>query len=117
MKSRCPLTKTVLLLVLALTVISPAYSQNTGTAPQSGTSSQNPSQAATPTPAAPPAVGETQTAPPQADVGNTAPPEAAHSVAWGWLILGFAIGLLVGALAWRRTGVVVREGIRRDRVA
>jgi len=112
MKSKFLFCKLALLLMFVLTV-NPTYSQNTGTSPQSRTTSQGPET----TPAQTPLVGETQTAPPQPGVGNTAPSEASRSVAWGWLILGFAIGLLVGALAWRRSAAIVKKDIRRDRVA
>jgi len=112
MKSKFHFCKVALLLAFVLAANS-AYSQNTGTSPQSPTTSQGTQTS----PAQTPTVGETQTAPPQPGVGNTAPSEAARSVAWGWLILGFAMGLLVGALTWRRRAVVVREDIRRDRAA
>jgi len=115
MKSRFHFLNLFLVFVFLLIPVVAVYSQNTGTSPQSGTSSQtevqNPSQGTT-------TLGETQTAPPQPALGNTAPSAAARSVAWGWLILGFGIGLVVGAVAWRRPAVAeVREDIRRDRIA
>jgi hypothetical protein len=64
-----------------------------------------------------PVTGETQTGVPQAGIGNTAPSPAARQVGWVWLILGFLIGLVVGAVVWRRPGAVVYDDSRRDRIA
>src|SRR3954464_12954282 len=101
------------LLLLLLLPVSAAFSQDRGTSPQQGTSSQNSTgaqrQAQAPTPALEnsgpgqetPAVGATQSAPLQPGIGNTQT-VASRNVPWGWLILGFFIGLLAGALAWRR---------------
>ena len=113
MKSQLLINKVILILLLAFSPIELALSQTTGTSPQSGTSSQVQTQAQTPAPG----VGETQTAPPQPGIGNTAPAEASRGARWGWLILGFFIGLFVGALAWRRPAAVVRREERRDRIA
>jgi ABC-type Fe3+-hydroxamate transport system substrate-binding protein len=112
MKSKFLFCKVALLLVF-MSAVNSAYSQNTGTSSQSSTTSQG----AETSPIAPPLVGETQTATPQPGMENPAPSEARRSVALGWLILGFALGLLVGALAWRRSTAVAREDIRRDRAA
>ena len=120
MKSQFQLPKLLLACLLVIVPIGTTYSQNTGTSSQPGTTSQGQSSVQSPstdTPAVP-TVGETQTSPPQAGFGNPAPNEAARRVAWGWLILGFLIGLVVGALAWRRsTTLARREDIRRDRIA
>jgi hypothetical protein len=127
MKMGFLLPNLIRVLALLLVLIAAAYSQNTGTSPQQGTTSQSPSQAQTPTqptqniqtPSQTPSTlpGETQTAPPQPRFSNTSPSEAARRVGWGWLVLGLGIGLLIGALAWRRTDIVTREDTRRDRVA
>jgi len=135
MKMTFLLPNLIRLLALLLVLITAAYSQNTGTSPQPGTTSQNasPGQTPTQTPAEPTqtpaqgvqapsqtpstAPGETETAPPQAGFGNTSPSEASRSVGWGWLVLGVGIGLWIGALAWRGTDVVTREDTRRDRIA
>lgn len=117
MKLRLGLHNVLLALILVLMPIAAAYSQDTGTSPQSGTSSPSSSQTQPPSQPAPPGAGETETQAPQAGVGNTAPSEAPHRVAWGWLILGFVIGALVGAFTWMRAGLIVRENTRRDRAA
>jgi hypothetical protein len=131
MKMGFLLPNLIRVLALLLVLIAAAYSQNTGTSPQRGTTSQSPSQAQTPTqptqtptqsiqtPSQTPSTlpGETQTAPPQPGFGNASPSEAARRVGWGWLVLGLGIGVLIGALAWRRTDIVTREDTRRDRVA
>jgi len=120
MKSPFQLPKLLLTCLLAMVPIGVTYSQNTGTSSQPGTTSQSQSSAQTQSTGTPvvPTVGETQTALPQPGTSNQAPNEAARRGAWGWLILGFAIGLLVGTLAWRRsTTLAVREDIRRDRIA
>ncbi|HLH30842.1 MAG TPA: hypothetical protein VKY31_06535, partial [Terriglobia bacterium] len=100
MRSRLPIYSLVLVLTLAMTPAVFVYGQQTGTSPQPGTSSQqSPSQ---PTPAlqnsspdnenTAPNVGETQSAAPATGVGNTQT-VASRNVGWGWLILGFFIGL------------------------
>jgi len=110
MKSRLHLFNLILALTLAIMPAAAAYSQNTGTSPQSGTSSQSQNGVQSQSEAPGPNVGESQVAPPQTGTGN-AQNVASRSVGWGWLILGFVIGLVVGALAWRRSAAV--EG--RDR--
>jgi len=131
MKMGFLLPNLIRLLALFLVLITAAYSQNTGTSPQEGTTSQSANPAQTPaqatqapaqttqTPKQSPSAlpGETQTAPPQPGLGNTTPSEASHNVGWGWLVLGLGIGLLIGALAWRWPDVGTREDTRRNRAA
>src|SRR5262245_57295954 len=98
MKSPFQLPKLLLAYLLVMVPIGVTYSRNTGTSSQPGTTSQSQSLAQTQSTGTPvvPTVGETQTAPPQPGIGTQAPNEAARRGAWGWLILGFVIGLLVG---------------------
>jgi hypothetical protein len=114
MKAKFCTANLILALLLVTVPVAGAYSQDTGTFPQSETSSRNQPQAQ-PSQVPPPDAGETQIAAPGAGVGNHASLEARRGAAWRWLALGLAIGLLVGALAWRRAAAM--SNIRRDRVA
>ena len=114
MRSRSLLPKLLLGLILTLITIQPVFSQDPGTAAQSGTSSQRTNPQQQPDVNQPPPAGEAQSAPPQVGFGNTTPSPAQRQVGWWWMILGFLIGLVVGALAWRRPPLEER---RRDRVA
>jgi hypothetical protein len=91
-----------------------AYQQNPSTPQNSPGNNSNPNQAVTPGAAPTPTLpGDIQPG-----VGNTAPPVARRHVPWGWLLLGIAMGFVIGVAASpRRPQRGTVEDIRRDRVA
>jgi hypothetical protein len=135
-------TKLLLILLLVLAPVAAAYSQDPGRDSQTpqvqrGTISQPPSP--------PPDQGKldpgiregkqggTQLRPSDSDVqaptraetevapgfGNTTRPVAQRAIGWPWLLLGLAIGFVLGIGFRRPAATVVREDIheRRDRAA
>jgi hypothetical protein len=139
MKSLSLSIKFILILGLALIPLHAAYGQSSGTSPQSGTYSQQPAAPVQPAPAHSgtltqhgqptpqrgtelrPSDGHSDTptvADPRGMTGIN-PPVGPRQARWPWLLIGLAIGLFVGALAWRRPAVrtVVYEEERRDRAA
>jgi hypothetical protein len=116
MKIRISVRNAALALLLALAPAGAAYSQDTGRSSQPGTSSLTQPPPKTPTPSVEnsgPAQGNTvpgvnaNETRPQPDLVDTGRPTKKSS--WTWLILGFFIGLLVGALAWRQPVTVGRD--------
>ena len=107
MKSRFLLSNLIFIWALALGPVNTAYSRSPGTSSHSETTSPSPAQDA---------AGETQLKPAPTDSNNSAPGKTTRRVAWRWLILGFAIGMLVGALAWRRAAAGVHGDTRHRRV-
>ena len=115
MKIRTSVPNAALALFLMLAPAGAAYSQDTGRSSQPGTSSLTQPPPATPAPNAEnsgraqentvPGMNPSQTTPqPDVETGRTT-----KRAAWMWAVLGFFIGLLVGALAWRKPVTVVRD--------
>src|SRR5215831_19113202 len=109
MKIRTSVPNAALALLLMLAPAGAAFSQDAGRSSQPGTSSLTQPQPTTPAPNAQnsgraqentvPGMNPSQTTP-QPDLAETG--RTTRRASWMWAILGFFIGLLVGALAWRK---------------
>src|SRR5262245_27158808 len=49
--------------------------------------------------------------------GDTSQPIQPRRAAWPWFLAGFILGLIIGAVAWRRPRSGVGPSVRRDRAA
>ena len=94
-------------LLLAFVPLHSALSQTEGTYPPS--QSSQPGTSSQPAVAQPPTETGSADGSIEAGIGNTAQPVAQRSVGWGWFILGLLVGLIIGAVAWRRPAVLARR--------
>src|SRR5579884_1780122 len=118
MKTQLRLLNLLLLFVLVIAPVGGIYAQTAGSNSQQLPTQQGTSPGTAPANGAAPNNGTTlseapQVPPPggipgevQPGVGNTEQ-VAQRNVAWGWAIVGFIIGLFVGAVTWRRPRTTV----------